>query len=390
TISSVELIYNGTAHSATSTLTVDNNYTLASTIDIPITAVPSAEWFWQLHFDGGFVTNTSANTQPVGPINLSIFGQGIGGLPYINFTFQNETTAEEVVSATFSSTWSYFLGTGAINKTLSFVNASENFNYSFQFHPQNRSIQAGLSVDYINGESQQRTFNPALLTLTNITSFQTLLLLPTSDGVFQQFVTVKNNGDPVDNVDFVINRSIAGVPTEVASGITDSSGFATVFLNPDFTYQAVFSKTGFATNSFTFIPSNQLRTITMGGGEITAIGNGTTIASNTSYTILPANTSLANATNFIFSFNVTSSQTITLISMNITNASGFQVGFQSDTSATIISQTINTGENRTFIGTFNFATANESITVTKVWNIGQQFVGDYSIFRQFSLYTTYG
>ncbi|KKM62200.1 hypothetical protein LCGC14_1524080 [marine sediment metagenome] len=389
TISSVELIYNGTAHSATSTLISGSNYTLDSTIDIPLTAVPTADWFWQIHFDGGFVTNTSANAQPVGAINLSLLGQGIGGLTYINFTFQNETTAQETVSATFSSTWSYFLGSGTINRTLSFTNASENFNYSFQFHPQNRTLSADLSVDYGNGESQLRSFNPALLSLTNVTSLQTLLLLPTVDGIFQQFVTQTAIGATVPDVTFVINRTIGGTPTEISSGTTDSSGFASIFLNPDFSYQAIFSKVTFGDNSFTFQPSNQLRTVIM-GGVATAVSNGSIVSVNTTYEIRPTNGSLSNSTSFIFSFNVTSSQPINSIIMNITNASGFQVGFQSDTSTGFISQTINTGENRSFVGTFQYATANETVTVKKVWIIGTEFVGDYSIFRQFSLYTTYG
>lgn len=390
TISSVNLFYNGTSNSATSTLISGNNFSLQSTIDIPTSAIGSntTQWFFSMNLNTG-QENTTFKNQSVGAINLSIFGQGIGGLPYINFTFQNETTAQEAISATFSSSWTYFLGSGAITKTLLFTNATENFNYSFQFHPQNRTLFTDMTATYGNSESQQRSFNPSLFTLTNSTLSQVLLLLPTSDGIFQQFVTQTTLGSTVADVNFVINRSISGVSTLIASGATDGSGFASIFLNPDFIYNAIFSKTGLANNVFSFQPSNQLRTVVMGGAA-EGVSNGTTINLNTTYLIKPINSSLANGTDYVFSFEITSSQPINSISMNITNASGFQVGFQSDTSATIISQTINTGENNTFVGTFNFATANESITVTKVWNIGQQFVGDYSIFRQLTLYTTYG
>jgi len=390
TITSVNLIYNGTSTTATSSNIAGNNFSLTATIDVPISAVGqnTTQWFFSLNLNTG-QDNLTPHNQSVGAINLSLFGQGIGGLPYVNFTFSNETVAEESVSASFSSTWSYFLGSGTVNKTLNFVNASENFNYSFQFHPQNRTLMADLTTDYSNSESQQRTFNPTTLTLTNNTLLQVLFLLPTSDGIFQQFVTQTAIGNTVTNVNFVINRTIGGTSQELASGATDGSGFASIFLNPDFTHTAIFTKTGFTPNAFSFQPSNQLRTVIM-GGAITGVTNGSTISVNTTYQIQPINTSLGNGTDFVFSLNVTSSQPINLISMNITNASGFQVGFQTATSATFISQTINTGENVTFVGTFNIATQNETITVTRIWNIGQSFVGDYSIFRQFSLYTTYG
>lgn len=390
-ISSVDFIYNGTSNSATSTLISGNNYTLQSTIDIPISAVGqnTTQWFFSMNLNIG-QDNLSLHNQSVGVINLSIFGQGIGGLPYINFTFQNETVAQESVSSTFASTWTYYLGSGTVNKTLSFTNASENFNYSFQFHPQNRTLFADMTTDYTNSESQQRTFNPTLFTLTNSTSLQTLLLLPTSDGLFQQFVTQTLVGNTIADVNFVINRSISGISTEISSGATDGSGFASIFLNPDFSYTALFTKVGFNENGFSFQPSNQLRTVIMGSSIPAA--NGSTISRNTNISIFPVNTTLNNGTDFLFAFNVSSTQPINLITMNITNLSGFQVGFQTNAGPGFISQTINTGENSTFIGTFTYSTGigNETITFNKVWQISLNFEGDYSIFRQFSLYTTYG
>ncbi len=389
-INSTNLFYNGTSNTATSSPISGNNFSVSSTIDVPSSAIGqnTTQWFFSVNINTGEQINLSVRNQSIGVINLSLFGQGIGGLPYMNFTFENETVAQEAISATFSSTWSYFLGSGTVNKTLTFVNASENFNYSFQFHPQNRTLFADMRVDYSNSESQQRTFDPTLFTLTNSTSLQTLLLLPTSDGVFQQFVTQTLVGNTVPDVNFVINRTIGGTSTEISSGTTDSSGFTSIFLNPDFTYTAIFSKVTFNDNVFSFQPSNQLRTVVMGSSIPAA--NGSTISRNTNVTIFPVNSTLANATDFLFGFNVSSAESITLITMNITNTSGFQVGFQTNAGVGFISQTINTGENRSFVGTFTYSTGNETITFVKIWQISSEFVGDYSIFRQFTLYTTYG
>ncbi len=392
TITSVNLIYNGTTQSATSSLISGANFTLQATIDIPTSAISTAnntQWFFSVNLDTG-QQNFTARNQSVGAINLSIFGVVSAALPYMNFTFSNETVAQEAVSATASTTWIYYLGSGTVNKTLNFVDASENFNYSFSFAPQNRTIQADLVFDYNNGESQQRRFEPSILTLTNTTLLQTLFLLPTSDGVFQQFVTQDIIGSTVKQVIFVINRTIGGSNVEISSGITDDSGFASVFLNPDFSYDARFTKVGFIANAFSFSPSSQLRTVVM--GTSTAASNGTTISRNTNITITPSAGSLVNNTATLFSFNVSSIQAITLITMNITNLSGFQVGFQSNAGVGFISQTINTGENRTFIGEFTYSTGtgNETITFNRRWEIYSIYVGDYSIFRQLSLYMSYG
>lgn len=389
TISSVNLVYNGTSNSATSTLISGNNYTLSSTIDVPESAVGqnTTQFFFSVNSNLG-QTNLSSHNQSVGAINLSIFGQGIGGLPYMKFTFKNETTAQEDVSATFSSTWTYYLGTGAITKTLTFTNASENRNYSFQFHPQNRTLFTDMSVDYNNADSQQRTFDPTTLTLTNNTLSKVLYLLPTANGIFQQFITQSIIGGTITDVNFVINRSIGGLSVQLDSGVTDGSGFASMFLNPDFSHTASFTKTGFADNVFSFQPSSQSRTVVMGTSAISA--NGSTISTNTNVTILPTNSSLNNGTDYLFSFTVQSTESINLITMNITNLSGYQVGFQTNSGVGTISQTINTGENISFIGVFLYSTDEETITFTKVWNIAVNFEGDYSIFKQLTLYTTYG
>ena len=391
TISSVDLIYNGTVNAGTSTLITGQNFTLQATIDIPVSAVgQTTQWFWNVSFVGGGTQNTTPVTQPVGAINLSIFGEFAASLPYINFTFTNETVAQEDISATASTTWTYFLGSGGVTKTLQFTNSSENLNYSFSFAPQNRTLFTDLTFDYNNGGSQQRRFQPSRLTLTNLTLSQVLFLLPTSNGIFQQFVTQDLIGNTVQQVGFVINRSIGGVNSEIASGTTDDSGFAQIFLNPDFNYDALFTKTGFIDNPFSFSPSAQLRTVIMGTSSTAT--NGSTIIINTNLTITPANSSLLNQTDYLFSFNVSSVQDITLITMNITNLSGYQVGFQTNSGVGFISQTINTGSNTTFIGEFIYSTGdgNETITYNRRWQINNNFIGDYSLFRQLTLYMSYG
>jgi len=332
-------------------------------------------------------TNFTHQTQTVNEINFDTCNATLTAR-YLNITFFNETLNQEVTNATITGTWYYSLFAQTTNKSLTLTNATENHKYNFCFNEANRTINMDYSIAYNNGESQQRLFGFAGL-LTNITTITDLFLLPTSAGLFSPFSTVFANGDSIDNVKAVITRTLGASIVTITSGFTDSSGFITFFLNPDISYSAVFSKTGFSDNLFSFTPTTQTRTVTM-GGQVGSISNGTTILGNTSYNILPVNTTLNNNTDFTFGFNVTSSQPITLISMNITNATGFQVLFLSNAGTGFISQTLNTGENQTFIGRFLIQTATETISVTKRWQIGDLFIGDYSIYRQFTLFVTYG
>ena len=96
-----------------------------------------------------------------------------------------------------------------------------------------------------------------------------------------------------------------------------------------------------------------------------------------------------NDSSYLFGFNVSTNQSITEISMNITNKSGFQLLFQNQSTAGFISGSLHTGTNKTFIGTFIIRTATDSTAIKKIWLIGQDFVGDYSLHKQMSLYMNY-
>ncbi len=387
TVPTAEFFYNDISQGSSINTNQGNatTFELRNQINVP-TAVGSKQFYWQVT-TGSNVFNSTFTNQTIREINLDTCNATFS-VEYLNITFFNETLNQEVTNATITGTWFYSLSSQTTNKTFTLTNATENHRYRFCFSESNRTINTDYEIAYANSESQQRIFSFSGQ-LTNITTITNLFLLPTSLGLFSPFSTVFANGDSIADVKAVITRTLGASIVTITSGFTDSSGFITFFLNPDVTYSAVFSKTGFSDNTFSFVPTTQTRTVTM-GGEVGSISNGTTILGNTSYNILPVNTTLNNNTDFTFGFNVTSSQPITLISMNITNASGFQVLFLSNSGAGFISQTLNTGENQTFIGRFLIQTSTETISVTKRWQIGDLFVGDYSIYRQFTLYMTYG
>lgn len=380
-----KFIYNGTETTATIVNVVGDNYTISDSISISSSNLGNNNFSFK--WDLGVLTQQSNETRQI--VNQTLFNicNSTLNVPYINITFKNETLSLENVNASISSTWIFWLGDGSENKTITFVNATENPNYQFCFSPADRTMTTEYVIDYNNIRSQQRTFGATSI-LSNLITTKILYLLPTALGLFSPFQTIKTNGDPIALVKAVVTRTIGSTAITSVVDFTDDSGFLTMFLNPSVTYGATFSKTGFPDNVFSFVPTTDIRTVTMGGGA-QQIANGSQISYNTTFRIEPVNSSLTNNTAFDFKFIVNSTQAINFISMNITNSSGFQLGFQSDTSTGILTQSINTGNQTKIIGRYVIKTSDETITVSKVWIIGDEFIGDYSIFKQFSLFIDY-
>ncbi len=382
TSATAQLYYAGTGASASSS-SAANNRLFSRLQDTPV-GVTSNNFLWAFTLTNTTATeqlNSSTFSQSVSAINLTICGAAPQDAPYINFTFVNETTLQENTTATIVSTWEYFLGTGTVNKSLTYSNGFENSSYAFCFSPTNKSVSVTLNLDYNNAESQQRTFALVSSLLTNVTTDQILYLLPTSVGIFTRYRTIDTVGNVVTGVLAVVSKIIGGVSVQVTSDTTDSSGQVIFFLNPDDTYSYIFSKSGFTNNEFSLQP-NSVETYTV---TMTRLGEtnltGSTIALNTSYNIIPANNSLLNETVYTFGFNVTSSQTISLISMNISNGTE-QYLYTSSSGAGLITGALNTGTNSSFVGEFIIQTANETLTVKKIWNIDDYYTGAYSLKRQ--------
>ncbi len=377
-------IYGGTEFSSATIInTIDNDFNITRTISVPGDVLGNQTFFFNFTLDSEEIS-TSSNDQILNPTNFTLCS-ATETVPYINITFRNETINEENLTATISSTWLYSLGDIALsNKTLIFSNSSENSNYTFCTTPGNRSLNINLTMVYNNADSQQRNFLLERV-LTNLSTTQVLYLLPTTLGLFTQFRTITGiTGDSLADVSAVFTRILNGVVIGVGSLRTDSSGFLSIFLNPDVTYTVVFSKTGFQDNAFSFVPTTDIRTVSMSGG-VEDIANGTVIIRGTNYTITPGNTTLNNNTNITFGFNVTSNQTITFISMNISNSTGAQLLLVTSSSSGFISGIVNTSGNTQLFGNYIIQTSGEIITLQRTWTIQTLFQGDYSIFKQLSL-----
>ncbi len=377
--------FDGTEFSGvTVTNTAGNDFDLERSIDVPEGA---GDREFNFNFTlGSTITNTTSQTQEVNATNFTLCGAAPQDVSFLNVTFRNETVSEESVNATISSTFIFWLGTGSANKTSTFSNASENAAYEFCGNPPDRSFAVDIDIAYNNAESQQRIFTSSS-TLTNVTLNQVLFLLPTSLGIFTTFQTVDTLSNPIALVQGVISRTLGSSIITVTSDFTDSSGIVVYFLNPDITYTGLFTKLGFFDNTFTFVPTTDVRRVIMGiTGQAV---EGSNISVGTTYSITPTNNSLTNNTNFNFGFNVSSTETITLISMNITNSSGSQLFFDSTAGVGNLSGSVNTGNLSRIVGTYIIETANETLIIPKIWIVGDEFIGDYSLFRQMNLFLGY-
>ena len=380
---SPSIIHNGTTTTGGTVIsTGGNNFTLSQTIDIPDLVNGTSDWLFSFTMNSTLF-NSSVLQQTI--IRLDLVN--CNTTPFINFTFKNETLAEEDVNATFDSIWNYFIGSGSVQRTLSFTNATENPFYGFCLNAANDTLFTLVNVSYANSISQQRQFRPTLLTLTNTTTNRILYLLPTVDGLFNTFRTENTLGNTIVGARGAITRTLGGNPITSAIDITDGSGIVIFFLDPDITYTATFSASGFLNNVFTFVPTTDLRIVIM--GSTAALGNGTNISIGMNYTIEPPNTTLNNGTDITFRFIVSEgSEPVTFIGFNISNDTTTLL-LVNQTSDGTISGILNTRDNSSFTGVFTISTINETLTITKIWRIEQSFIGDYSIFRQFNLYMDY-
>lgn len=383
TISSSKLYFNGTEHDTTVTTIVSNNFSLSSIFDYPLGST-LRNFFWEVILSDGNRQNTTIQTITVDAINLTLCAAAPQDISYINFTFGNETIDKETVSSTIDSTFIYWLGAGTSNKTLAFSNSSENFNYTFCFSPPNQTINSKHSINYNNGESQQRTYEETIV-MTNITTERTLWLLPTSEGGFVTFQVVNVAGQIIRNALVVLSRSGFG---DVSIQETSSSGTVSFFLNPDVTYTLDVSKTGF--DSFTSTQTFPDTSFTITLSQQAQVVN-EDLTKGVSWTILPETISLVNDTAVNFNFSISTSfwelERFGFVLKNQTATLGSTSS--SSTSGGLVNILFNTGSNTEMIMEAFYVINGNYTNFTRSWVVIPSGDTSFSILRFFEDLSSY-
>ncbi len=371
------LIYNETSYTGIKT---GNNTEMLFTRTIQIPTIPNLEnktFYWNISYGSTEITTFQRN-QTINPITLNLCNSTLN-TTYINFTFKNETISEESINATIdSSTFTYWLTTESVNKSLTFSNATENKEYSFCFSPPDKTLNTKINLDYNNGESQQRTFL-SQSTLTNTTTNQTLFLLPTSDGIFVTFQVVNFAQQVLEGVNVTVTRN----GDLIEQDLTDSAGSVNFFLNPDTSYTFSFDKFGLESFTTTLSPSQTSYTITLGGTTTTVPDD---LTQGITYFFKPTGTVLSNGTLTSFNFTITSSfWSLEEFGFVLTNNSDILTSISSTTSTGgVVNSDINTGENITIVMEAYWIIDGNYTNVTKSWKVRSSGDNTFSILYFFT------
>lgn len=260
----------------TPTSTKINNLTTYNaniSFDIPLTEVGAIKVNWTFTFGTQSYVLGNA-TQTVYPLKFALCNQTFN-MTYINYTFMDESTSAYMNGSLPSNSIDYWLGSGTVRGNILFINLSYNPSYGFCFSPIN--ITTNLSLNYENnvsyagnGYPQRNSIYSGTITnlsvsVSNYTKYL-LYLLPSTAGIYTSIQTASSMGSPITGVNVLVERQIGGLWTQVEQTLTDSSGLATFWVNPNINYRFTASKSGYTVNTVTIKPTQSTYTIIMSSG----------------------------------------------------------------------------------------------------------------------------
>ncbi len=303
-------------------------------------------------------------------------GQGLSGRP--------NTTANASIT---TSTFDYYLGGGTVNKTFSFINITDNYNYEFCATP-NQTLNVDSFIQYKQGTAYpQRVFDAPVVQYTNDTTHSILYLLGVADGIFVTFQTISTANLVLSGVAITAVREISGGDVTVGQGTTGADGGVTLWLNPDFIHDFTFIKSGFPTLQESFAPTQSSYTITLGGTTTPT----DSFFKGIDFSVIPTNTSLTNDTTYTFGFTLTSAfWDLEEYGFNLRLANGTIItGDTTSTSGTALTKSYNTN-NQTKVYLDYFWKVNSTYTNgTKLWIVYNTENTQWSISTFFTDLTLY-
>ena len=385
-LTAASLIYKGTSYAASQSGTV-----WSRTLDIP-EGVGSNSFNWSFTYAGDTIVSDTS-TQTVSGTNFSLCGGDGGSVPFLNFTFKDESDLSVINNGTIpSSTWNYWLGTGTVNKTYTLINNTGNPSYAFCSTPPDRNLTIDYTLQYEDQEGDyiQRLLNPGVLSFSNDTTDTILYLLKSTDGIYVTFQVIDLTETGINDVVVVGTRVIDAVTTTVASGTTDAAGAVTFFLDSDFEHTFTFTATGYDVYTTSIFPTQSSYTIQLGGTTTPFVD----YYNQVKRTINPSNNTLFNDTAYDFDLILDSDYwTVSEFGFVLTNSSGSSVASASTSSnggtATV---NYNIGNTTDYIGMNYYWVINGNYTNGSTsWYVLSSSGTDWSIrnfFTDFNNYTS--
>ncbi len=296
----------------------------------------------------------------------------------LNFTFFDEQN-NSIVSANADATFNYQFGT-LLDKTL-ILDEDNNISFDVCINPSTVTLTGDYKVFYSSSVYPQRRFHDTEAVYNNQKQTINLYLLEASQGIFIRFKTVRTSGTPLSDSKIIMQKVIAGSLVTVEIELTDDSGVATFFADPDSDYTFIVSKSGFIPQTFTLRPtSTEIITVTLLAIGETQSGS---IDIGVSYFFEPINGVLSNGTSTNFTFNMTSSSleinACTLFIKNQTATLATQTGTFNGTQCTVRIE-FNTGNHSIIISEAHWQLNNtNNATASVQYNIIFTYVGDFSL-----------
>ena len=245
-LTAANLIHNSISHTGTKSGT-----TYSTTFDIP-NSVGNKTFYWDFTYAGTHINSTVYN-QTVNNTLLGVCNATVT-VPYINFTFVDEESLVNINATIDTSTWTYYLGSGTVTKTLIYSNATPNDNYAFCLSASNDTMHNTRSIQYASPGYPQRKYD-ASSDLTNATTNKTLYLLSSTDGIYTTIQVLDTNSNQLIGVEVTVERQFSGVWTVVGQETTDSAGSVTFWVNPDYDHKFTFVKEGCTGTTVTIRPT---------------------------------------------------------------------------------------------------------------------------------------
>jgi len=376
------LIWNGTKYSASISNLGGNQYLLYKTIDIPLSN-KSISWHFNWTINNIPFSSQSIN-QSVSRLHFSLCNATYK-TKFLNISFKDESTLAKINASISYSLFTYFLGTGTVNKTYTYSNSVNKYNYTFCASP-NRTLNVIPYIQYKQGtDYPQRLWNPSVQQYTNTVTNKVLYLLNSINGIYVTFQVVNAVNQVISGVFVNATREISGTNVLLGSGTTGADGTTTFWLNPDFIHTISAFKTGYPLVTLSLTPTQSSYTITL-GSQATTFNN---TFQGIRYYLRPNETSLVdslvNDTDYTFGLTINSEfWDLDEYGFNLRLANGSIIsGGSTTTEGDPLTLVYNTGNQSVIYMDYYWVINGEYTNLTRYWVVYNTEHTEYSIWKFF-------
>jgi len=318
--------------------------------------------------------NTSTYYQNVSDFNLD--NCSLYSTVSHNFTVYDELNDSEMpVDITGTFNYKY----NGISKTYSLSQTGVS-QVKMCISPSYASFTGNFSVFYQSADYPQRRYYDYNAAYSNTTRKIPLYVLDIAEGIYGRFVVVDNSNNAITGVTITMSNSGGDI---IEKEVTDTSGLATFWLDPDTDYTFVFSKVGYTSVTETLrVTTGDPYTVVLGGGDSSEAE--IPLGTGVSYSFSPTS-DLNNDTAYDFRFVMSSTYwDITGCTLYLINEGSILSSSSSSytTSSCDITINYNTGSYDTIVSKVVYELNGSSINVSRQYSIWDRYEGQFS-FKNF-------